>query len=135
LQRLYDAVLHGDAKTAVEVTKAIVGAGIPVLGHIGLTPQTASSKGGFKVQGKSAEAAAATEAAATDDAATKSASATDAGAAGTAPAAERSRSSFRPIQVHSSCRLAVRNCTGSCFHCGLFKVRCPGSLRRRRTGR
>jgi 3-methyl-2-oxobutanoate hydroxymethyltransferase len=42
---------------AVEVTEAIVGAGIPVLGHIGLTPQTMSKLGGFKVQGKDAEAA------------------------------------------------------------------------------
>ena len=42
---------------AVEVTEAIVDAGIPVLGHIGLTPQTMSKLGGFKVQGKDAEAA------------------------------------------------------------------------------
>ena len=42
---------------AVEATKAIVEAGIPVLGHIGLTPQTVSKLGGFKVQGKDAEAA------------------------------------------------------------------------------
>ena len=52
-----DAVKLEGGYDAVEVTKAIVGAGIPVLGHIGLTPQTASQKGGFKVQGKSAEAA------------------------------------------------------------------------------
>ena len=39
------------------VVNAIVQAGIPVQGHIGLTPQTASALGGFKVQGKSAEAA------------------------------------------------------------------------------
>ncbi|MFZ5945552.1 MAG: 3-methyl-2-oxobutanoate hydroxymethyltransferase [Bacillota bacterium] len=35
--------------------KAIVEAGIPVVGHIGLTPQSASALGGFKVQGKSKE--------------------------------------------------------------------------------
>jgi 3-methyl-2-oxobutanoate hydroxymethyltransferase len=40
-----------------EVTKEIAQAGIPVMGHIGLTPQTADKLGGFKVQGKDAEAA------------------------------------------------------------------------------
>jgi len=37
--------------------KAIVKAGIPVQGHIGLTPQTAGALGGFVMQGKNAEAA------------------------------------------------------------------------------
>jgi 3-methyl-2-oxobutanoate hydroxymethyltransferase len=37
--------------------RAIVKAGIPVQGHIGLTPQTASALGGFKMQGKDAAAA------------------------------------------------------------------------------
>jgi len=36
---------------------AIVKAGIPVMGHIGLTPQTASALGGFKIQGRDASAA------------------------------------------------------------------------------
>ncbi len=41
----------------IEVTEKIVASGIPVMGHIGLTPQTADRLGGFKVQGKDAEAA------------------------------------------------------------------------------
>jgi 3-methyl-2-oxobutanoate hydroxymethyltransferase len=40
-----------------EVAKAIVKEGIPVMGHVGLTPQTADQKGGFKLQGKDAAAA------------------------------------------------------------------------------
>jgi len=41
----------------LEVTKAIIESGTPVMGHIGLTPQTADKLGGFKVQGKDAETA------------------------------------------------------------------------------
>ena len=52
-----DAVkLEGGVSMAATVA-AIVNAGIPVQGHVGLTPQTATSLGGFKVQGKSAQAA------------------------------------------------------------------------------
>jgi 3-methyl-2-oxobutanoate hydroxymethyltransferase len=52
-----DAVkLEGGCQMA-ETVAALVRAGIPVQGHIGLTPQTASALGGFKVQGQSAEAA------------------------------------------------------------------------------
>jgi len=39
------------------VVKGLVEAGVPVMGHIGLTPQTASQLGGYKVQGKDLEAA------------------------------------------------------------------------------
>jgi len=41
----------------LEVTGKIIEEGIPVMGHIGLTPQTADKLVGFKVQGKDAEAA------------------------------------------------------------------------------
>ena len=41
-----------------DVVKAIVDAGIPVMGHAGLTPQTASAEGGFGMRGKDAESAA-----------------------------------------------------------------------------
>jgi 3-methyl-2-oxobutanoate hydroxymethyltransferase len=41
----------------VERARAIVNAGIPVMGHIGLTPQTAVALGGYKAQGKTAKAA------------------------------------------------------------------------------
>ena len=42
-----------------ETVRRIVRAGIPVMGHIGLTPQAVNQLGGYKVQGKSPEAAAA----------------------------------------------------------------------------
>jgi 3-methyl-2-oxobutanoate hydroxymethyltransferase len=49
-----DAVkLEGGAEMAGRVT-GIVSAGIPVMGHLGLTPQSVAALGGFKVQGKSA---------------------------------------------------------------------------------
>jgi 3-methyl-2-oxobutanoate hydroxymethyltransferase len=40
-----------------DTVRAIVRAGIPVFGHVGLTPQTAGMLGGFKVQGKSMDQA------------------------------------------------------------------------------
>ena len=52
-----DAVKLEGGVAMAETAAAIVRAGIPVQGHIGLTPQTATSLGGFKVQGKSAQAA------------------------------------------------------------------------------
>jgi 3-methyl-2-oxobutanoate hydroxymethyltransferase len=42
---------------AVEVTARLVERGIPVMGHVGLTPQFTNAFGGFRVQGKQAEAA------------------------------------------------------------------------------
>ncbi len=41
----------------VERARAIVNSGIPVMGHVGLTPQTATALGGYKAQGKSAKSA------------------------------------------------------------------------------
>ena len=41
----------------VERARAIVRSGIPVMGHVGLTPQTANALGGYKAQGKSAKSA------------------------------------------------------------------------------
>ena len=45
------------SEESLQAVQAILQAGIPVLGHLGLTPQTAGRLGGFKVQGKNAEAA------------------------------------------------------------------------------
>jgi len=44
--------------TVAEKVRRIVDCGIPVMGHIGLTPQSIHQFGGFKIQGKTAEAAA-----------------------------------------------------------------------------
>src|SRR5215467_1795913 len=42
---------------SVERARAIVRAGIPVMGHVGLTPQTATALGGYRAQGKTAKTA------------------------------------------------------------------------------
>jgi 3-methyl-2-oxobutanoate hydroxymethyltransferase len=47
-----DAVKLEGGTRIKNAIKTLVSAGIPVMGHIGLTPQTASQLGGFKVQGK-----------------------------------------------------------------------------------
>ncbi len=52
-----DAVKLEGGASVKEIVRAIVKAGIPVMGHIGLTPQTISMLGGFKVQGKDAQGA------------------------------------------------------------------------------
>lgn len=52
-----DAVKLEGAGPMLSRVRAIVGAGIPVMGHLGLTPQSATMLGGFKAQGRSAEKA------------------------------------------------------------------------------
>jgi 3-methyl-2-oxobutanoate hydroxymethyltransferase len=53
-----DAVkLEGGGEVSVARARAIVQAGIPVMGHVGLTPQTSTALGGYRAQGRTAEAA------------------------------------------------------------------------------
>ncbi len=52
-----DAVKIERGGTSVERARALVGAGIPVMGHVGLTPQTATALGGYRSQGRTAERA------------------------------------------------------------------------------
>jgi len=52
-----DTVKLEGGREVAHIVKAIVRAGIPVLGHIGLTPQRATMLGGYKVQGVDAESA------------------------------------------------------------------------------
>jgi 3-methyl-2-oxobutanoate hydroxymethyltransferase len=52
-----DAVKLEGAGPSLSRAAAIVGAGIPVMGHVGLTPQSATALGGFKAQGRTADRA------------------------------------------------------------------------------
>lgn len=52
-----DAVKVEGGFNVIETIKALTAAGIPVVGHTGLTPQSATSLGGFKTQGRDAETA------------------------------------------------------------------------------
>lgn len=53
-----DAVkLEGGGELPAARARAIIAAGIPVMGHVGLTPQTSTALGGYRAQGRSGEAA------------------------------------------------------------------------------
>src|ERR671910_2645076 len=52
-----DAVKLERGGSSVDRARAIIDAGIPVMGHVGLTPQTAVSLGGYRSQGRTAERA------------------------------------------------------------------------------
>ena len=53
-----DAVkLEGGGETSTARARAIVSSGIPVMGHVGLTPQTATALGGYRAQGRTHERA------------------------------------------------------------------------------
>jgi 3-methyl-2-oxobutanoate hydroxymethyltransferase len=52
-----DAVKPQGGKSQAHILKALVDAGIPTASHIGLTPHTVAMFGGFKIQGRTAEAA------------------------------------------------------------------------------
>jgi ketopantoate hydroxymethyltransferase len=49
-----DAIKLEGGANVIERVRGIVSAGIPVMGHLGLTPQSVSALGGFRVQGKGA---------------------------------------------------------------------------------
>jgi 3-methyl-2-oxobutanoate hydroxymethyltransferase len=56
-ESLCDAVKPQGGKSQAHILKAIVDAGIPTASHIGLTPHTIAMFGGFKIQGRTADAA------------------------------------------------------------------------------
>ena len=56
-EALADSVKLEGGEEVVPIVEALVRAGVPVMGHVGLTPQTASALGGYKLQGKDEVAA------------------------------------------------------------------------------
>jgi 3-methyl-2-oxobutanoate hydroxymethyltransferase len=56
-EAMCDAVKPQGGKSQAHILKALVDAGIPTASHIGLTPHTIATFGGFKIQGRTADAA------------------------------------------------------------------------------
>jgi len=56
-EALVDAVKLEGGEEVVPIVRRMTGAGIPVVGHIGLTPQSVHQLGGYKVQGRTVEGA------------------------------------------------------------------------------
>lgn len=56
-EALCDAVKPQGGKSQAHILKALVDAGMPTASHIGLTPHTIANFGGFKIQGRTADAA------------------------------------------------------------------------------
>jgi 3-methyl-2-oxobutanoate hydroxymethyltransferase len=56
-ESLCDAVKPQGGKSQAHILRALVDAGIPTASHIGLTPHTIAMFGGFKIQGRTADAA------------------------------------------------------------------------------
>jgi len=56
-EALCDAIKPQGGKSQAHILKALVDAGIPTASHIGLTPHTVATFGGFRIQGRTAEAA------------------------------------------------------------------------------
>jgi 3-methyl-2-oxobutanoate hydroxymethyltransferase len=54
----FESVKLEGGERAAEHVRRVVGAGIPVMGHVGLTPQSIHALGGFKMQGRGEDAAA-----------------------------------------------------------------------------
>jgi len=52
-----EAVKIEGGEPVIEQVRGVIGAGIPVLGHIGLLPQSILETGGYKIQGRTAESA------------------------------------------------------------------------------
>jgi 3-methyl-2-oxobutanoate hydroxymethyltransferase len=49
--------IEGGSKSVVDIVRTVVDAGIPVMGHIGLTPQSIYQLGGYRIQGRTADMA------------------------------------------------------------------------------